>query len=119
MNSFAKCQIRKPQMMHVLGGYLDGRIDSLSPQNVANVAHAHAKLECYNHPLFSALQQRLKAEDLQAYKLYELSVLTHSFAKLRCGGKPMFYHENLVRLLLQVFLETFHDAGVHPLTQSA
>merc|ERR1712107_967994 len=87
MNAFAKCQIRKPQLMHLLAGYLEGRLEELSPQNVSNVAHAFARLECYDQQLFYSIQQRLLKEDLRNYKLYELANLVHSLAKLKCGGK--------------------------------
>jgi len=90
MNAFAKCEIRKPQMMHLLGGFLEGREKELSPQNVSNIANAFAKLECYNHQLFHGLQTRIYSEDLSDYKLFELSILAHSLAKLKCGGQKTY-----------------------------
>jgi len=90
MNAFARCSIRKSNMMHLIAGYLDGRVSLLSPQNVANVVHAWAKLDCYNHNLFFALQERVLREDLGAYKLYELANVVHGFAKLRCGGRKLY-----------------------------
>jgi len=90
MNAFAKCSVRRPQTMHLLGGFLEGRINELSPQNVANIANAFAKLDCYNHELFVSLQRRLVQEDLSAYKLYELAILTHSLAKLKFGGAATY-----------------------------
>eukprot|EP00931_Biecheleriopsis_adriatica_P117813 TRINITY_DN9329_c0_g1_i1.p1 TRINITY_DN9329_c0_g1~~TRINITY_DN9329_c0_g1_i1.p1 ORF type:complete len:534 (-),score=82.45 TRINITY_DN9329_c0_g1_i1:186-1787(-) len=87
MNAYAKCQVRKPQMMHVLSDYLTGRVSEMSPQNVSNVVHAVARLDCYNHKLFHSLLRRVSSEDLSAYKLYELGVLSHSLAKLKAGGQ--------------------------------
>merc|ERR1712226_1679726 len=77
-------------MMHLLGSYLEGRISALSPQNVSNIAHACAKLECYNHELFHGLQERVASENLASYKLFELSILSHSLAKLGCGGARIY-----------------------------
>mmetsp|Transcript_24947 Transcript_24947/g.45371 ORF Transcript_24947/g.45371 Transcript_24947/m.45371 type:complete len:360 (+) Transcript_24947:3-1082(+) len=90
MNAFAKCSIRKPQLMHLLANYLDGRVQLLSPQNVANIIHACAKLECYDYRLFTALQARLLAEDLSSYKLYELVNVSHGLAKLKSGGAKIY-----------------------------
>lgn len=90
MNAFAKCSIRKPQMFQILTGWLEARVDELSPQHVSNVAHACAKLDCYDHRLFHKLQNRVISEDLSEYKLFELCVLTHSLAKLRCGGQTIY-----------------------------
>lgn len=90
MNAFAKCRIRKTQLMHLLGSYLEGRTDSLSPQNVANIVHACAKVSVYIHRLFFELRRRVVVEDLGAYKLFELTMLTHGLAKLGCGGSNIF-----------------------------
>merc|ERR1712096_219948 len=90
MNAFGKCNVRKPQMMHLLGSYLDNRVHQLSSQNVSNITNAFARLECYSHDLFFALQSRVMEEDLSDYKLYELAIMTHSLAKLRCGGPSIY-----------------------------
>jgi len=76
----------------------------MSPQNVANVANAFARLECYEHDLFYGIRERLLQEDLGKYKLYELANLTHSLAKLNCGGKLLYttlFGEFLARLGLE------------------
>merc|ERR1711957_1113208 len=90
MNAFAKCRIKKPQLMHLLASYLNVRLSEMSPQNISNVTHACAKLECYDQPLFFSIQGRLLQEDLGNYKLYELANLTHSLAKMKCGGKNVY-----------------------------
>ncbi|CAE8596711.1 unnamed protein product, partial [Polarella glacialis] len=90
MNAYAKCQVRKPQMMHLLGDYLTGRVAEMTPQNVSNVVHAFARLECYNHGLFHNLTGRVTSEDLGAYKLYELAVLSHNLAKLKVGAQQVY-----------------------------
>lgn len=90
MNSYAKCAVRKSQTMHLLGDYLVDRVDELSPQNVSNVVHAFSRLSCYNLPLFQNLVKRVASEDLTAYKLYELGVLCHNFAKLKSGGEKVY-----------------------------
>ncbi|CAK0848191.1 unnamed protein product [Prorocentrum cordatum] len=90
MNAFARCQVRKPQLFNLLGGFLQRRVEELSPQNVSNVAHAFAKLECYNHDLFAALQGQVLSGTLGAYKNFELAVLTHSMAKLGAGGRKLY-----------------------------
>jgi len=82
--------MKKPQLMHLLASYLDGRVGEMSPQNMANVANAYARLDCYSQQLFFAIQERIVIEDLSAYKLYELANLTHSLAKLNCGGKKIY-----------------------------
>lgn len=90
MNAFAKCRIRKEEMMHSLGACLQGRVDSLSPQSVANVVHACAKLAVHVHQLLSELERRVVVEELGAYKLLELTMLTHGLSRLRCGGSEVY-----------------------------
>eukprot|EP00927_Polykrikos_kofoidii_P073425 TRINITY_DN69463_c0_g1_i1.p1 TRINITY_DN69463_c0_g1~~TRINITY_DN69463_c0_g1_i1.p1 ORF type:complete len:522 (+),score=101.01 TRINITY_DN69463_c0_g1_i1:93-1658(+) len=90
MNAFAKCQIRKPGLLHLLAGFIDGRLHEMSPQNVANVANAFARLEVYEQTLFWEMQKRIVSEDLSAYKSFELANLTHSLAKLNCGSRRLF-----------------------------
>lgn len=90
MNAFAKCSIRKKHMMHLLADQLSSRVPELSPQNMTNVVNAFARLDCYSHELFAQLQIRIAGENLQGYKLFELATLTHSLAKLRCGGERLY-----------------------------
>lgn len=90
MNAFAKCGMRKAHLMHLLAGYLDGRVGEMSPQNVVNVTNAFARLELYSPQLFFAIRGRLMSEDLGEYKLYELANLAHSIAKLSSGGLKIY-----------------------------
>jgi len=90
MNSFAKCRIRQPRLMQLLSGYLDGRVQMLSPQNVSNIVHACAMLGVYNHQLLFEIQGRVLGEDLKKYKLFELAMLVHGLAKLQCGAPKIY-----------------------------
>jgi len=87
MNAFARCRIRNPQLMQTLGGFLEGRVQLLSPQNLANAVNALAMVSVHHRPLFRKLQARVATENLHAYKLFELTMLVHGLTKLQCRDR--------------------------------
>jgi len=100
MNAFSKCRIQKPKEMQQVSSFLEGRVRQLSPQNMANLANACAKLKVHNQRLFSELQNRAAVDDLGAFKLFELTMFVHGLAKLRYGVPELyerFFDEMVVR----------------------
>mmetsp|Transcript_56420 Transcript_56420/g.108872 ORF Transcript_56420/g.108872 Transcript_56420/m.108872 type:complete len:319 (+) Transcript_56420:73-1029(+) len=89
MNAFSKCRINRPKEMQQLSSFLEGRVEQLSPQNMANLVNACAKLKIHNHRLFSEMQKCLAVVDLRTFKLFELTMLVHGLAKLRYGGPDL------------------------------
>lgn len=86
--------------MQQLSSFLEGRVKQLSPQNIANLVNACAKLKVHNHRLFSELQKRAAVDNLGAFKLFELTMLVHGLAKLRYGGPELyerFFDEMVLR----------------------
>jgi len=147
MNAFAKCKVRKPQMMQILGRHLYSRVDELTPQNVTNIVNAFARLNCYDRKLFVLLQTKLVKEPLRGYKVLELANLVHGLAKLGSGGPKLYAalfaecesrldwdprsvaqvldtlrrrglrHETLLLVLVNTLLRDLDTYEVHPLTQ--
>jgi len=86
--------------MQQVSSFLEGRVRQLSPQNMANLANACAKLKVHNQRLFSELQNRAAVDDLGAFKLFELTMFVHGLAKLRYGVPELyerFFDEMVVR----------------------
>jgi hypothetical protein len=148
MNAFAKCRVRKPQLMQILARHLHRRVDELMPHNVSVVVNAFARMDCYDHKLFALLQAKLVEHPLGDFKGFELANLVHGLAKLRSGGPKLYAslfaecerradwdprsvaqvldtlrrrgvrHEGLLVALLDSILRDLDAYEAHPLTQA-
>eukprot|EP00978_Attheya_sp_CCMP212_P036538 scaffold166572_cov50-Attheya_sp.AAC.3 len=65
------------------------RMESFTPQGLALLVNAFAKMDCYHADLFQAVATTAIPR-MGTFSAHELAILIHAFGKVRCDHPPLF-----------------------------